>query len=110
MKKGIIVSLVLLFIVSTANAQFWKSVKKAAEETVENVIEENVTTELTEEEVARAVVGIGYPPQGRIPNRTAVSFHLEACANAIMDAGLVRKDIDGLMCYRQFPQTRVKKR
>ena len=51
-----------------------------------------------------AIVGIGYTPQGRIPDRTALSFYLEACSNAIMDAGLKRKDIDGLMCYRQFPQ------
>ena len=50
-----------------------------------------------------AIVGIGYTPQGRIPDRTALSFYLEACANAIMDAGLKKKDIDGLMCYRQFP-------
>jgi acetyl-CoA acetyltransferase len=50
-----------------------------------------------------AIVGIGYTPQGRIEDRTAMSFHTEACANAIMDAGLERKDIDGLMCYRQFP-------
>ncbi len=51
-----------------------------------------------------AIVGIGYTPQGRIPDRTALSFYVEACANAIADAGLERKDIDGLMCYRQFPQ------
>ena len=51
-----------------------------------------------------AIVGIGYTPQGRIDDRTAMSFHVEACANAILDAGLERKDIDGLMCYRQFPQ------
>jgi acetyl-CoA acetyltransferase len=50
-----------------------------------------------------AIVGIGYTPQGRIEDRTALSFHTEACANAIMDAGLEGKDIDGLMCYRQFP-------
>jgi acetyl-CoA acetyltransferase len=49
-----------------------------------------------------AIVGIGYTAQGRIEDRTALSFHVEACANAIMDAGLTRKDIDGLMCYRQF--------
>jgi len=35
-----------------------------------------------------AIVGIGYTPQGRVPGRTALSFHLEACANAIADAGL----------------------
>ncbi|MBW2409126.1 MAG: thiolase family protein [Deltaproteobacteria bacterium] len=50
-----------------------------------------------------AIVGIGYTPQGRIEDRTALSFHVEACANAILDAGLEREDIDGLMCYRQFP-------
>lgn len=50
-----------------------------------------------------AIVGIGYTPQGRIPDRTALSFHLEACANAIEDAGLKREDIDGLICYRLFP-------
>ena len=51
-----------------------------------------------------AIVGIGFTPQGRVPDRTALSFYVEACANAIKDAGLERKDIDGLMCYRQFPQ------
>jgi acetyl-CoA acetyltransferase len=50
-----------------------------------------------------AVVGLGYTPQGRVPDRTSLSFHVEACANAIKDAGLSRKDIDGLMCYRHFP-------
>ena len=50
-----------------------------------------------------AIVGVGYTPQGRVPGRTALSFHLEACVNAIMDAGLRRKDVDGLICYRHFP-------
>lgn len=50
-----------------------------------------------------AIVGIGYTPQGRFPDRTALSFYVESCANAILDAGLERKDIDGLICYRQFP-------
>jgi len=50
-----------------------------------------------------AIVGVGYTPQGRVPGRTALSFHVEACANAIADAGLNKKDIDGLMCYRAFP-------
>jgi acetyl-CoA acetyltransferase len=50
-----------------------------------------------------AIVGIGYTPQGRVPGRTALSFHLEACANAIADAGLKGKDIDGLIAYRAFP-------
>jgi len=50
-----------------------------------------------------AVVGIGYTPQGRVLDRTALSFHLEAISNAIDDAGLKREDIDGLICYRHFP-------
>jgi len=50
-----------------------------------------------------AIVGIGYSPQGRIPDRTALSFHIEACGNAIEDAGLKQEDIDGLICYRYFP-------
>lgn len=50
-----------------------------------------------------AIVGIGYTPQGRVPGRTMLSFHVEAAANAIADAGLTKKDIDGLICYRHFP-------
>jgi acetyl-CoA acetyltransferase len=49
-----------------------------------------------------AIVGIGYTPQGQVPSRTALSFYVEACANAIKDAGLKREDIDGLICYRYF--------
>lgn len=52
-----------------------------------------------------AVVGVGYTPQGRVPGRTSQSFHLEACANAIEDAGLSKRDIDGLICYRHFPRS-----
>ena len=44
-----------------------------------------------------AIVGIGYTPQGRVPGRSSMSFHLEAAANAIADAGLDIKDIDGLL-------------
>lgn len=50
-----------------------------------------------------AVVGVGYTPQGRVPHRTSLSFHLEAVANAIADAGLRKADIDGLIAYRHFP-------
>ena len=50
-----------------------------------------------------AIVGVGYTPQGRVPGRTALSFHLEASANAVADAGLNREDIDGLICYRHCP-------
>ncbi|MFP4194363.1 MAG: hypothetical protein ACLFRO_05410 [Desulfobacterales bacterium] len=50
-----------------------------------------------------AVAGVGYTPQGKIPGRTSLSFHLEACAEAIRDSGLNPSDIDGLICYRHFP-------
>ena len=50
-----------------------------------------------------AVAGVGYTAQGKVPDRTSMSFHLEACVNAISDAGLTPKDIDGLICYRHFP-------
>ncbi len=50
-----------------------------------------------------AVVGVGYTPQGRVPGRTSLSFHLEACANALKDAALKPADLDGLILYRQFP-------
>jgi acetyl-CoA acetyltransferase len=50
-----------------------------------------------------AIVGVGYTPQGRVPGRTSLSFHLEAAAGAIADAGLRKEDIDGLICYRHFP-------
>jgi acetyl-CoA acetyltransferase len=44
-----------------------------------------------------AIVGVGYTPQGKIPGRTSLSFHLEAGRNAIIDAGLQIEDIDGLL-------------
>jgi len=50
-----------------------------------------------------AIVGVGYTPQGRLPDRTTFSFHLEAVANAIADAGLKKDAIDGLIAYRHFP-------
>lgn len=50
-----------------------------------------------------AIVGVGYTPQGRVPDRTSLSFHLEAAGNALQDAGLDKADVDGLICYRHFP-------
>ena len=44
-----------------------------------------------------AIVGVGYTPQGKVPGRTSLSFHLEAAANAIADAGLKLEDVDGLL-------------
>ena len=49
-----------------------------------------------------AIAGVGYTPQGKVPGRTALSFHVEACANAIKDAGLSKNDVDGLFLYRHF--------
>jgi 3-oxoacyl-[acyl-carrier-protein] synthase III len=50
-----------------------------------------------------AIVGVGYTPQGIVPGRTTLGFHLEACAEAIADAGLRKEEVDGLICYRFFP-------
>ena len=50
-----------------------------------------------------AIVGVGTTPQGRVKDRTTMSFYLEASRNAIQDAGLKKDDIDGLILYRQFP-------
>ena len=50
-----------------------------------------------------AIVGVGTTPQGRVKDRTTMSFYLEAGRNAIRDAGLAKDDIDGLILYRQFP-------
>jgi acetyl-CoA acetyltransferase len=49
-----------------------------------------------------AIVGIGYTPRGCIARRTSLNFHLEACTNAVADAGLRKEDIDGMICYRVF--------
>ncbi|HOJ52517.1 MAG TPA: hypothetical protein PLT64_07915 [Syntrophales bacterium] len=50
-----------------------------------------------------AIVGVGYTPQGDVPVRSSLSFHLEACVNAIEDAGIDRREVDGIICYRHFP-------
>lgn len=44
-----------------------------------------------------AIVGVGYTPQGIVPDRSAMSFLVEAAKNAIEDAGLKKDDIDGLL-------------
>ncbi|MBW2030099.1 MAG: thiolase family protein [Deltaproteobacteria bacterium] len=44
-----------------------------------------------------AIVGVGYTPQGKVPGRSSLSFHVEAARNAIEDAGLGTKDVDGLL-------------
>jgi acetyl-CoA acetyltransferase len=49
-----------------------------------------------------AIVGVGYTEQGKIPGRTAISFHTEAISNAIADAGITKDKIDALLLYRHF--------
>lgn len=49
-----------------------------------------------------AMIGVGYTPQGKVANRTAVSFHIEAIRNAIEDAGINKDEIDALYLYRHF--------
>ena len=45
-----------------------------------------------------AIVGVGYTAkQGVVPNTTDTRLALEACKNAIEDAGLKKDDIDGLL-------------
>ncbi len=44
-----------------------------------------------------AIAGVGYTPQGIVPGRSSLSFHLEAGRNAIADAGLRVQDVDGLL-------------
>lgn len=44
-----------------------------------------------------AIVGVGYTPQGKVPGRSSLSFHLESARNAIADAGLKIQDVDGLL-------------
>ena len=49
-----------------------------------------------------AIVGVGFTPQGKVKDRSAISFYVEASINAIKDAGLKKEEIDCLICYRQF--------
>ncbi len=44
-----------------------------------------------------AIVGLGYTPQGKLPDWSVRALFLEAAKNAIQDAGLKAKDIDGIL-------------
>lgn len=44
-----------------------------------------------------AIVGLGYTPQGKLPDWTVRELFLEASKNAIDDAGLKPHDIDGIL-------------
>ncbi len=50
-----------------------------------------------------AIVGVGYTPQGRVPGRSTLSFHVEAAKNAIEDAGLKFSEVDGLLVQPSLP-------
>ena len=44
-----------------------------------------------------AIVGVGATPQGKIPGATAIGLQIEAARRALADAGLDRRDVDGLL-------------
>lgn len=46
-----------------------------------------------------AITGIGQSEVGRPSDRSAMQLTLDACTEAIADAGLDRKDIDGVACW-----------
>lgn len=46
-----------------------------------------------------AIAGIGYTAYGRQPDVTVDALALEACRNAIADAGLAHGQVDGLVSY-----------
>ena len=81
-------------------ADFFTILEKRERKTITDYMKEDVQPLNIKDKYA--IVGVGYTPQGKVPERTTLSFHLEACANAIEDAGLKREDIDGLMIYRHF--------
>jgi acetyl-CoA acetyltransferase len=43
------------------------------------------------------IAGIGRTAFGKLPGRSTVSLNIEACRNAIEDAGLSPRDVDGLL-------------
>jgi acetyl-CoA acetyltransferase len=44
-----------------------------------------------------ALVGVGETPVGKVPGRSGISFHTEAAARALTDAGLATAAVDGLV-------------
>ena len=53
----------------------------------------------TPAERSAAITGIGQSEVGRRLGRTELDLTLDACLQAIADAGLTREDIDGLATY-----------
>jgi acetyl-CoA acetyltransferase len=50
-----------------------------------------------------AIVGLGVTPMGKIYGRRSVDFAAEAIALALEDAGLEKKDVDGLLINANIP-------
>ena len=46
---------------------------------------------------AAAIVGLGITPQGKVYGNTPLGFAVDAVRLALEDAGLARKDLDGLL-------------
>jgi acetyl-CoA acetyltransferase len=44
-----------------------------------------------------AIVGVGNSPLGKVPHMSAIGLVEQACVNALEDAGLKARDIDGLL-------------
>ncbi|WP_374281382.1 hypothetical protein [Novosphingobium sp.] len=51
-----------------------------------------------------AVAGVGYSALSRRPQRPLMSLAVEACDAALADAGLARKDLDGLVTSPAMPR------
>lgn len=46
-----------------------------------------------------AIVGVGETELGKVPNKSTMQFHVEAAKNAMADAGLGKRDIDGILTW-----------
>jgi acetyl-CoA acetyltransferase len=51
------------------------------------------------------IAGIGNTPYGKLPGRSTVSLNIEACRNAIADAGLAPDEVDAL--FVKVPTSKV---
>lgn len=49
-----------------------------------------------------AIIGAGMSPVGRVPGKSALWLAADASLKAIRDAGLVKEDIDGVLCSHAF--------
>jgi len=49
-----------------------------------------------------AIVGIGMSPVGRVPGKSALWLAADAARKAIRDAGLMKDDVDGVLCSHAF--------